>query len=123
MNNNNHNNNGEQHPGVSHKLERSLQRKAERKRRARKRKSHGLWYGLGMLGLMGWAVGLPTLLGVALGLWLDENYPAPFSWTLTMLVVGLVIGCINAWYWVRREHETIRREQTEEFEEEESEEG
>jgi ATP synthase protein I len=121
MNNNKNNNKiNQKDSDISPGLEERLQRKAERKKRARKRKGHSLWYGLGMLGLMGWAVGLPTLLGLALGLWLDANYPGPYSWTLTMLIAGLVLGCLNAWYWVKREQETIRREQTEEIEEDES---
>ena len=43
-----------------------------------------LIFGLGMLGLIGWAVVVPTLLGAALGLWLDAHYPARHSWTLAL---------------------------------------
>ncbi len=56
-----------------------------------------------MFGLVGWAVVLPTLAGIALGLWLDASFPGRPSWTLTLLVAGLAVGCLNAWYWVRRE--------------------
>jgi ATP synthase protein I len=117
MSNNNNNNNNQQNPGNPPEFEDRLQRKAERKKRARKRRGHSLWYGLGMLGLLGWAVGIPTLIGLALGIWLDANFPVPYSWTLIMLFLGLILGCINAWYWVKREQEIIRREQTEEIDE------
>ena len=43
-------------------------RKAERKLRARRTGRRGVWFGLGMFGLVGWAVALPTVVGVALGL-------------------------------------------------------
>ena len=76
---------------------------AARKLRARREARHGLWFGLGMMGLVGWSVVLPTLLGAALGVWLERRYPVGFSWTLSMLVVGLAVGCMNAGYWVRRE--------------------
>jgi len=77
--------------------------KAERKLRARGREDRGVWFGLGMFGLVGWAVAVPTLLGVVLGIWLDRHIPGKPSWTVTLLFVGVVLGCVNAWYWVRRE--------------------
>jgi ATP synthase protein I len=57
-----------------------------------------------MFGLVGWSVAVPTALGVWLGVKLDEWYPAgTTSWTLTGLVVGVALGCLNAWFWVKRE--------------------
>lgn len=67
-----------------------------------------------MSGLIGWSVAAPMLLGVALGIWLDKHYPVRHSWTLSLLVVGIVIGCWNAWRWVEQEEADIRREHEEE---------
>ena len=78
-------------------------RKAERKLRARREGRRGVWFGLGMFGLVGWAVALPTVAGVALGLWLDARFPSRASWTLTLLLLGAALGSLNAWYWVKRE--------------------
>ena len=79
-------------------------RKAERKLRGRREKRRTVWFGLGMFGLVGWAVAVPTLIGIGIGVWLDGNYPAGrVSWTLTFLVVGITAGCLNAWYWVKQE--------------------
>jgi ATP synthase protein I len=83
---------------------------AARKLRARK-STQGVWFGLGMMGLIGWSVVVPTLLGAALGIWLDNRHPGKYSWTLTLLVVGLVIGCLNAWHWVSKEDKEMREEQ------------
>jgi ATP synthase protein I len=85
--------------------------KAERKLRARRHAPQGVWFGLGMMGLIGWSVVVPTLLGAALGAWLDTRYPGVHSWTLTLLIIGLVIGCANAWHWVAKEDKAIRDEQ------------
>ena len=82
--------------------------KARRKLAARRNAAPGVWFGLGMMGLIGWSVALPTLLGVALGLWLDSRDPGGFSWTLALLAGGLVLGCLNAWQWVSREDRVIR---------------
>ena len=77
--------------------------KAARKLKARRDGTDGVWFGLGMMGLIGWSVAVPTVLGAALGLWLDRTYPGAHSWTLALLVAGLVIGCLNAWRWVAGE--------------------
>ena len=85
--------------------------KAARKLRARRNSEQGVWFGLGMMGLIGWSVAIPTLLGAALGLWLDRHYPGTHPWTLALLVAGLAIGCFNAWHWVANEDKAIREEQ------------
>lgn len=67
-------------------------------------KSRSVWSGLGMFGIVGWSIVVPVMLGAALGTWLDERYPQPFSWTLTCLLIGLIAGCMTAWRWI--DHET-----------------
>ena len=85
--------------------------KAVRKLRARRNPTPGVWFGLGMMGLVGWSVVVPTLLGVALGLWLDKHHAGQHSWTLALLVAGLTLGCCNAWHWVAQEDKAMRVEQ------------
>jgi ATP synthase protein I len=86
--------------------------KAERKLHAR-RSTQGVWFGLGMMGLIGWSVVIPTLAGAALGLWLDHRYPGIHHWTLALLVAGLVIGCLNAWHWVAMQDQAMREDRDE----------
>jgi ATP synthase protein I len=84
--------------------------KADRKLRARRQRGSGVWFGLGMMGLIGWSVTVPTLLGAALGLWLDRHHPASHPWTLALLMAGLVLGCWNAWHWIAKEEKAIHEE-------------
>jgi ATP synthase protein I len=70
--------------------------------RARNQKND-LWGSLAILGLVGWSVAVPTLVGVALGAWIDHRWPSRFSWTLMLLIGGLVLGCTNAWLRIRRD--------------------
>lgn len=84
--------------------------KAARKLRARRNATPDVWFGLGMMGLIGWSVVVPTLLGAALGLWLDQRYAGGRSWTLALLVAGLAIGCLNAWHWVAKENRAMGEE-------------
>lgn len=76
--------------------------KTQRKLKARHTRKQ-VWFALGMFGMVGWAVTLPTLMGIALGLWVDRQVDSPYSWTLMLLAVGLALGCWNAWYWVKKE--------------------
>ncbi|MCJ7592460.1 MAG: AtpZ/AtpI family protein [Woeseiaceae bacterium] len=85
--------------------------KAARKLKAKRNPKQGVWFGLGMMGLIGWSVVVPTLLGAALGIWLDNRNAGSHSWTLMLLVIGLVIGCLNAWHWVDKEEKEMRDEQ------------
>ena len=72
-----------------------------------------VWFGLGMIGLIGWSVTVPALLGLALGLWLDRQYPGTHAWTLALFVGGLTLGCFNAWHWVDKEDRSMHRTQRE----------
>jgi len=99
------------------KMTRDIGRKAVRKQRARKfKEEQSLWFGLGMFGLVGWSVAIPTLISLALGIWLDSHLNNRFSWTLMFLFIGIVLGCVNAWYWVSRERELIQKEKEEDDE-------
>jgi ATP synthase protein I len=77
--------------------------KEDRRMRARREKDRGVWFGLGMFGLVGWSVAIPTVIGIGLGIWIDAKWPSPYSWTLMFLIIGVLVGCLNAWYWVKRE--------------------
>ncbi len=94
-------------------LSQEIGNKAARKLHARRHVAKTVWFGLGMMGLIGWSVAIPTLLGAMLGLWLDQHSPGGRSWTLALLVAGLCIGCFNAWHWVAKEEKAMREEQEE----------
>ncbi len=85
--------------------------KAARKLKARRHAHPGVWFGLGMMGLVGWSVAVPVLLGTAFGVWLDERHPGTHSWTLTFLIIGLAVGCLNAWHWIDKEDKAMGAEQ------------
>lgn len=84
------------------RLERTIARKAARRAQSLRAGRHSVWFGIGMFGLVGWAVAVPTVAGIALGVWLDRRFPDGPSWALTGLVCGVLLGSFNAWWWVRR---------------------
>ena len=85
----------------------------KRKIRAGKKRQDQFWFGLGMFGLVGWSVAVPTVMGIFIGIWIDIKHPGQYSWTLMLLMIGLVLGCINAWIWIARERNGIQREREE----------
>lgn len=87
------------------RFRKQVDEKVVRKLRA---KPHGVWFGLGAMGLIGWSVALPTLLGAALGMWLDKQHLGRRSWTLALLVAGLLLGIFSAGRWVAKEHKAMR---------------
>jgi ATP synthase protein I len=68
----------------------AVARRQARKARSRREERPGLARGLGASGMIGWSIAVPTLVGVALGAWLDGRADAGFSWTLTLMAVGLL---------------------------------
>jgi ATP synthase protein I len=77
--------------------------KEERKLKAQRTPEPESWFWLGMFGLVGWAVAIPSLVGLAIGIWIDTTWPSRFSWTLMLLFLGVGLGCLNAWYWITQE--------------------
>ena len=87
--------------------------KEKRKLKALRENKRSVWFGLGMFGMIGWSVVVPLLLGTALGVWLDKNYPQSFSWTLTFLMLGLIAGGLIAWHWVTKEDKEMNKNKEE----------
>jgi ATP synthase protein I len=101
-------------PSADDRLLQQIASQAKRKRKALRQGAPGVWLGLGLMGIVGWSVVVPTLAGAALGLWLDSRYPGGRSWTLALLMAGLTLGCINAWHWVSREDEAMHKDDDQE---------
>ena len=95
------------------RFSRQVGAQAARKLKARRHTPKSVWFGLGMSGLVGWSVTVPTLVGAAIGIWADRRYPSHYSWTLMLLLTGLIIGCLNAWLWVQSEYKEMQEDSDE----------
>ena len=73
--------------------------------RRRKQNDRGYWRAMTLIGVVGWTVVVPMLIGIAIGTWIDHRWPSRFSWTLMFLVAGLGIGCVMAWTRIKHEQE------------------
>lgn len=98
------------HSEKQNKFSQMVQSKEKRKLKERDKSKRGVLFGLGMFGLVGWSVVTPTLLGAFLGIWLDRHLPGKQSWTLTFLLIGLMLGCMTAWHWLSHEEKDIHKD-------------
>ena len=83
----------------------------QRQLKALTRKRRSVFAGFGLFGIVGWSIVVPTLGGVALGRWLDQRYPTTFSFTITLLITGISIGCLGAYHWLSKEHSEMHQSQ------------
>ena len=89
-----------------------VDKKVALKLHAKRHKHPGVWFGLGLMGVVGWSVALPTLLGIALGVWLDARINDSRTYTLIFLLAGLTLGCFIAWNWVSKEYAAMHSHTT-----------
>ena len=59
--------------------------------------------GVGTFGMIGWSIAVPTVGGAFLGLWLDRVAAQDFSWTIALILAGVVLGALIAGAWVGKE--------------------
>jgi predicted F0F1-ATPase subunit len=58
---------------------------------------------LGQIGILGWTVVVPTLLGLVLGHWLDRYFGTRVFFSAPLLMVGAGVGLWSAWKWMHRQ--------------------
>jgi ATP synthase protein I len=90
-----------QEPENHESLSDAVKTRQERRERWQREGERSIGQNLAMIGVLGWTIVLPTLLGLFAGRWLDRQFHMGIFWTLSLLVVGLTAGCMLAW---RRMH-------------------
>jgi ATP synthase protein I len=55
---------------------------------------------IGQIGVLGWIIVAPTLIGLFIGRWLDHRLGSGIFWSAPLLMIGVVIGCWSAWRWM-----------------------
>ena len=58
---------------------------------------------VGQIGVLGWIIVAPTLVGIFIGRWLDHKLGTGIFWTAPLLLLGVVIGCWSAWRWMHKQ--------------------
>jgi ATP synthase protein I len=86
-----------QEPDHPERLDEAVRKRRERRATWEREGERSLGQNLAMIGAFGWTIVMPTLLGVFGGHWLDHQLGSGVFWTLSLMVLGLVLGCTVAW--------------------------
>ena len=82
-------------------LDEALEKQARRLRRADQERSTLLAQTV-YLGTLGLVFVLPVVGGAYLGSWIDDQADGySMRWTMSFIVLGLVVGIVNAWLLLR----------------------
>jgi len=85
------------------RLDEAVKARRERRERWLRFGERSLGRNLAMIGVLGWTVMIPTLIGIFVGRWLDRSFHTGIFWTLGLLVAGLAIGCFLGWRMMFRD--------------------
>jgi len=88
-------------PDPDDKLSRAVERQIERQRKAEEERPTllGQTVYIGTLGLL---FVLPVIGGAYLGVWLDDKLAGySVSWTISLILVGVFVGAVNVYLFVR----------------------
>ncbi len=58
---------------------------------------------VGQIGILGWIIVTPTLIGLFIGRWLDHKLGTGIFWSAPLLLIGVVIGFWSAWRWMHQQ--------------------
>lgn len=78
----------------------AIRRRAERMQQTRNQPKYSPLSGLGVFGVIGWSIAIPTVGGAFLGVWLNRVAPQSFSWPIALILGGVVVGAMVAWNWI-----------------------
>jgi ATP synthase protein I len=58
---------------------------------------------VGQIGVLGWIIVTPTLIGLFIGRWLDHKFGTGIFWSAPLLLLGVVTGFWSAWRWMHKQ--------------------
>jgi len=84
-------------PDHPERLDQAVKQRRERRAQQQREGEPSVGRNLALIGVLGWAIVTPTVIGVFVGRWLDRQFGSGLFWTLGLLVLGLALGCRLAW--------------------------
>lgn len=88
---------------ASDETARAARRSQDREKLARETPEPSLGSRLGQIGILGWAIVMPMLLGVVLGRLADRHFDTGVFFTAPAIMIGAAIGLHAAWKWMHRQ--------------------
>ena len=79
------------------RLDQAVKQRRDRRAQRQREGEPSVGRNLALIGVLGWTIVTPTVIGVFVGRWLDRQFSSGLFWTLGLLVLGLALGCRLAW--------------------------
>lgn len=90
-------------PDKGDQLQNAARRAAERDRRGLQTPEPSLGARLGQIGILGWTILVPILLGLVLGRFLDRSFGSGIFFSAPLIMLGAAFGFWSAWKWMHRQ--------------------
>jgi len=58
---------------------------------------------VGQIGVLGWIIVVPTLVGMFVGRWLDHSFGTGIFWSAALMVLGVAFGFWSGWRRMHRQ--------------------
>lgn len=81
-------------------LARSVRRRRDRQREWETTGEPSVMAFVGQIGVLGWQIVVPALIGLFVGRWLDRTLASGIFWTAALLFCGVSLGFWSAWRWM-----------------------
>lgn len=81
----------------------AVRKQHERRRRWRTEGEPSVVRFVGQIGVLGWIIVAPTLIGLFIGRWLDHTFGTGIFWSAALLVLGVTVGFWSGWRWMHRQ--------------------
>jgi ATP synthase protein I len=80
-----------------------VRKQEERRERWRGEGQQSVARFVGQIGVLGWIIVAPTLIGLFVGRWLDHTLQSGIMWSGALLVLGVTLGFWSAWRWMHKQ--------------------
>lgn len=84
------------------RLAEAARRASEREQEGKENPEPSLGARLGQIGILGWTIVVPALIGLFFGRWLDRVFGTGIFFSAPLLIVGIAFGYWSAWRWMHR---------------------
>jgi ATP synthase protein I len=84
-------------------LLRNVRLRSQRRDRAQREGEPSTMKRLAEIGVLGWMIVVPVLVGLFIGRWLDDVTQLHLLFTTVLIIAGFVLGFWSAWRWMNRQ--------------------
>ncbi len=84
-------------------LPKAVREQRDRRERWRTEGEPSMMTFVGQIGVLGWIIVAPALVGLFLGRWIDRTLGTGIFWSAPLLLIGVAIGFWSAWRWMHQQ--------------------